>query len=115
MPAAMTPKANGMYQDHHVQADMSNEKPEEPAKLILCFDGTGNQYSGDTSDTNVVKLYQKFNRNTLNQYHYYQRKFRFRVPFCNQPSIHLSKTTTSLSRVSIRDQTFQLSLLTSVS
>ena len=111
----MTPKANGMYQDHDVQADMPKEEHEKPSKLILCFDGTGNQYSGDTSDTNVVKLYQKFNRNTPNQFHYYQRKFGFRVPFCNPRSIHLSKTTTSLSRVSISDQNFQLSLLTSVS
>ena len=45
-----------------------------PAKLILCFDGTGNKYSGDPSDTNVVKLYQKFNREAPNQYHYYQRE-----------------------------------------
>ena len=65
-----------MYESHDVQADMEKE---EQARLILCFDGTGNQYSGDTSDTNVVKLYQKFNRKTPNQYHYYQRKFGFRV------------------------------------
>ena len=89
----MTPEVNGMYENHDVQTDMPNEKREEQARLILCFDGTGNQYSGDTSDTNVVKLYQKFNRKTPNQYHYYQRKFGFRVPFCNQCSIHLSKTT----------------------
>ena len=103
MPAAMTPELNGMYEAHDVQADMSKEKQEEPAKLILCFDGTGNQYSGDTSDTNIVKLYQKFNRKTPNQYHYYQREFGFRVPVCNQRSIHMSKPTTRLSRVSIND------------
>lgn len=43
-------------------------------KLVLCFDGTGNQYSANTSDTNIVKLYQKFDREVPNQYHYYQRK-----------------------------------------
>lgn len=79
----MIPKVNEMYAVYDVQEDMPTEKREEPAKLILCFDGTGNQYSGDTSDTNVVKLFQKFNRKTPNQYHYYQRKFGFRVPFCN--------------------------------
>ncbi|KAI4212379.1 MAG: hypothetical protein LQ351_004949 [Letrouitia transgressa] len=41
-------------------------------KLVLCFDGTGNQYSANTSDTNIVKLYQKFDREVPNQYHYYQ-------------------------------------------
>lgn len=44
------------------------------SKLVLCFDGTGNEYSGNTSDTNIVKLYQKLDGNAENQYHYYQRK-----------------------------------------
>lgn len=65
MPAAMTPAVNG------VSEHMPNKVPE---KLILCFDGTGNQYSADTSDTNVVKLYQKFDRQAPDQYHYYQRE-----------------------------------------
>lgn len=44
------------------------------AKLIVCFDGTGNKYCGDTSDTNIVKLYQKLDREALDQFHYYQRE-----------------------------------------
>ncbi|GKU13910.1 unnamed protein product, partial [Fusarium langsethiae] len=28
----------------------------EPKKLILCFDGTGNTFSGSNADTNVVKI-----------------------------------------------------------
>ena len=51
-----------------------HEEHEEHGKLIVCFDGTGNQYSGNTSDTNIVKLYQKLDREALNQYHYYQRE-----------------------------------------
>lgn len=53
-----------------------NEGMEKPphAKLVLCFDGTGNKYSGNTSDTNIVKLYQKLDGNAENQYSYYQRK-----------------------------------------
>ncbi|KAG9192994.1 hypothetical protein G6011_11728 [Alternaria panax] len=43
-----------------------------PRKLILCFDGTGNKFEGNTSDTNIVKLYDKFDRKDPNQYHYYQ-------------------------------------------
>lgn len=50
------------------------EEKESATKLVLCFDGTGNQYSGDTSDTNIVKLYQKLDRKAKNQFHYYQRK-----------------------------------------
>lgn len=50
------------------------KKQKEHGKLLCCFDGTGNEYSGDTSDTNIVKLYQKFDRNAPKQFHYYQRK-----------------------------------------
>ncbi|KAI0110078.1 hypothetical protein F4814DRAFT_461239 [Daldinia grandis] len=44
----------------------------EPKKLILCFDGTGNTYTGSNSDTNVVKILHKLDRNDPQQYHYYQ-------------------------------------------
>ncbi|RYO31801.1 hypothetical protein AA0113_g11800 [Alternaria arborescens] len=43
-----------------------------PRKLVLCFDGTGNEFKGNTSDTNIVKLYDKFDRKDPMQYHYYQ-------------------------------------------
>jgi uncharacterized protein (DUF2235 family) len=46
-------------------------------RLVLCFDGTGNDFQGNTSDTNVVKIYDKLDRNVENQYHYYQRKCSF--------------------------------------
>lgn len=43
-------------------------------KLVLCFDGTGNTFSGSNADTNVVKLLNKLDRNAPGQYHYYQSK-----------------------------------------
>lgn len=46
--------------------------PSEPKKLILCFDGTGNTFSGSNADTNVVKILRKLDRNNPNQFHYYQ-------------------------------------------
>jgi 20S proteasome alpha/beta subunit len=46
----------------------------EPKKLILCFDGTGNTFSGSNADTNVVKILRKMDRNHPNQFHYYQSK-----------------------------------------
>ena len=42
-------------------------------RLVLCFDGTGNKYNGNDSDTNIVKLYKLLNRDTDDQFHYYQR------------------------------------------
>ena len=49
-----------------------SEAYREPKKLVLCFDGTGNEFSGSNADTNVVKLLKKLDRNITNQYHYYQ-------------------------------------------
>ena len=57
-------------------AKVAGDSPqaEDIKRLVVCFDGTGNQYLGDTSDTNIVKLYQKFDRGDPKQFHYYQRK-----------------------------------------
>ncbi len=78
MPAAMNSHVNGTSEaDHDHDYDLADIPKKDRQKLILCFDGTGNQYSADTSDTNVVKLYQKFDRQAPGQYHYYQREFVF--------------------------------------
>ncbi|KAL4904046.1 hypothetical protein BDW74DRAFT_32001 [Aspergillus multicolor] len=47
------------------------QKPE-PVKLVVCFDGTGNTFSGTNADTNVVKLLSMLDRTHPKQYHYYQ-------------------------------------------
>ncbi|KAK3373088.1 hypothetical protein B0T24DRAFT_719834 [Lasiosphaeria ovina] len=47
-------------------------QPSAPKKLILCFDGTGNTFSGSNADTNVVKILNKLDRNDPQQFHYYQ-------------------------------------------
>lgn len=57
--------------NHNDAADVATNR-----RLVLCFDGTGNKFSGDTSDTNIVKLYQMFDRKKPEQFHYYQRQFR---------------------------------------
>ena len=50
-----------------------DKKDKPPSRLVLCFDGTGNKFSGDSSDTNIVKLYQMCDRGAKGQFHYYQR------------------------------------------
>ncbi|KAL9117337.1 MAG: hypothetical protein Q9187_006127 [Circinaria calcarea] len=59
---------------NYSQNPVPNHVPgvKKPAKLILCFDGTGNKFTGTPEDTNIVKLYQKFDREAADQYHYYQ-------------------------------------------
>lgn len=42
-------------------------------RLVLCFDGTGNKFQANESDTNIVKIYQMLRKNEPGQYHYYQR------------------------------------------
>ncbi|KAI1377391.1 hypothetical protein F4677DRAFT_56044 [Hypoxylon crocopeplum] len=49
-----------------------SEQTRVPKKLVLCFDGTGNTFTGSNADTNVVKLLHKLERNDPHQYHYYQ-------------------------------------------
>ncbi|KAJ5127336.1 hypothetical protein N7448_008115 [Penicillium atrosanguineum] len=43
-----------------------------PKQFVLCFDGTGNKFAGDASDTNLVKIYRMLDRSQSHQYHYYQ-------------------------------------------
>lgn len=48
------------------------DQSREPNKLVLCFDGTGNTFTGSNADTNVVKILNKIDRFDSNQYYYYQ-------------------------------------------
>ena len=41
-------------------------------RLVLCFDGTGNEFLGNSADTNIVKIYQMLDRTAKDQFHYYQ-------------------------------------------
>ena len=43
-------------------------------RLVLCFDGTNNQFSGNETDTIIVKIYEMLDRESPDQYHYYQRQ-----------------------------------------
>jgi uncharacterized protein (DUF2235 family) len=52
----------------------SNQPAPNPRRLVLCFDGTGNKFQGNVSDTNIVKLFQMLDRRDPNQFHYYQRE-----------------------------------------
>ncbi|KXJ95098.1 hypothetical protein Micbo1qcDRAFT_200535 [Microdochium bolleyi] len=43
-----------------------------PRKLVLCFDGTGNKFKGDDSDSNILKIFRCLDREASDQFHYYQ-------------------------------------------
>ncbi|KAF1998033.1 hypothetical protein P154DRAFT_622018 [Amniculicola lignicola CBS 123094] len=44
----------------------------ERKKFILCFDGTGNKFSGTEADSNILKIYRMLDRSDDSQFHYYQ-------------------------------------------
>ncbi|KAF5250097.1 hypothetical protein FANTH_4650 [Fusarium anthophilum] len=72
--------------------------PAEFVKLILCFDGTGNTFSGTNADTNVVKILRKLDRNHKNQFHYYQTGIG--TYDVNENSVHKTPIGEVRSRVS---------------
>ncbi|KAE8145098.1 hypothetical protein BDV25DRAFT_165405 [Aspergillus avenaceus] len=43
-----------------------------PKQFVLCFDGTGNKFNGDASDSNVLKIFRMLDRSKSHQFHYYQ-------------------------------------------
>ncbi|KAI1428686.1 hypothetical protein F5Y12DRAFT_710981 [Xylaria sp. FL1777] len=65
------------------------EPHRTPRKLVLCFDGTGNKFRGDDSDSNILKIFRSLDREAGDQYHYYQ------------PGIGTYIVSTSLSHTSL--------------
>lgn len=54
--------------------DMERRGGHEKKTLVLCFDGTGNKFKGNSGDTNILKIFSMLDRRKGDQYHYYQRK-----------------------------------------
>lgn len=52
----------------------------KPRKLVLCFDGTGNKFHGNDSDSNILKIFRMLDREANDQYHYYQREYHESTP-----------------------------------
>ncbi|PHH85383.1 hypothetical protein CDD83_480 [Cordyceps sp. RAO-2017] len=68
------------HDDEHSSGAMSpttalsnmRDRSRGPRKLVLCFDGTGNKFHGDDSDSNILKIFRMLDRTANDQYHYYQ-------------------------------------------
>ena len=71
-------RSHGFTMVANKQSYCTHAKPSN--RLILCFDGTGNEFKGASGDTNIVKLYNMFDRTNLSQMHYYQRRPRSKRP-----------------------------------
>jgi uncharacterized protein (DUF2235 family) len=55
-----------------IQNELGLLQRKSRKKFILCFDGTGNKFSGTDSDSNILKIYRMLDRDDNNQFHYYQ-------------------------------------------
>jgi uncharacterized protein (DUF2235 family) len=44
----------------------------KPKTFVLCFDGTGNKFSGTDADSNILKIYRMLDRDQGDRFHYYQ-------------------------------------------
>ena len=44
-----------------------DSKKRKPNKLILCFDGTGNEFHADESDSNILKIFRMLDRTAKDQ------------------------------------------------
>ncbi|KAK5080774.1 hypothetical protein LTR05_008479 [Lithohypha guttulata] len=56
-------------------SDRSTSPPIQAPRrkaFILCFDGTGNKFSGTESDSNILKLYRMLDRSSSDVYTFYQ-------------------------------------------
>ena len=42
-------------------------EPRGHRKLVLCFDGTGNKFGGDDSDSNILKIFRCLDRDCSDQ------------------------------------------------
>ncbi|KAH7324744.1 hypothetical protein B0I35DRAFT_348836 [Stachybotrys elegans] len=74
-PASARSSANGHETtsvDFAPKAGPAPERARGPRKLVLCFDGTGNKFHGDDSDSNILKIFRMLDREAEDQYHYYQ-------------------------------------------
>jgi len=81
--------------DYNQPAIPVNPQPHpqrQRKKFILCFDGTGNKFSGTDADSNILKIYRMLDRSDESQFHYYQ------------PGIGTYVTTKSLSHTSRIDR-----------
>lgn len=55
-----------------IQGEIGNRARKSRRTFVLCFDGTGNKFSGTDSDSNILKIYRMLDRDDSSQFHYYQ-------------------------------------------
>jgi uncharacterized protein (DUF2235 family) len=58
--------------DGYDLAPLTHDAPHHKRKFILCFDGTGNKFTGTEIDSNILKIYRMLDRSDHTCITYYQ-------------------------------------------
>ena len=66
------PSAQGDRRNSSAAPKMATAHRKEPKKIVLCFDGTGNKFTGTQADSNILKIYRMLPRSSENFMSYYQ-------------------------------------------
>ncbi|KXX80203.1 hypothetical protein MMYC01_204251 [Madurella mycetomatis] len=69
------PDVPEFFSIHHPSRPATSMGPEKdfhshhrrPRKIVLCFDGTGNKFHGDESDSNILKIFRMLDRTASDQ------------------------------------------------
>lgn len=96
VPRSSTPASHATHNvnEGNMYGGVPRKRTHEKKKFVLCFDGTGNKFSGTDADSNILKIYRMLDRNGDDQFHYYQ------------PGIgtYVTKANGSMSRTSRLDK-----------
>lgn len=71
-PTAASQAVSNNQHDNAEFAAIAHGPTRGRKKFVLCFDGTGNKFSGTDADSNILKIYRMLDRNGDDQFHYYQ-------------------------------------------
>jgi uncharacterized protein (DUF2235 family) len=93
-PSAASRVLPSLHHDNMEYGTVAQRPTHARKKFVLCFDGTGNKFSGTNADSNILKIYRMLDRNGDDQFHYYQ------------PGIgtYVTKANGSMSRTSRLDK-----------
>ncbi|CAG8949481.1 hypothetical protein HYFRA_00007711 [Hymenoscyphus fraxineus] len=60
----------GIAQDDFAESRVTQRSQRKT--IVLCFDGTGNKFHGNSSDSNILKIFRMLDRSSGRSFHYYQ-------------------------------------------
>lgn len=66
-PSRAPSQRSGMADTTQAARGAADRNRHAHRKLVLCFDGTGNKFHGDDSDSNILKIFRMLDRTASDQ------------------------------------------------